>query len=231
MRHLRIAATAVPLSLVTLLPGRAITAAADTPMDIAEDLMVISLMSMPLFGLFVLLALSLPPLLHLDYPIVPVRFHLANVLVVTALLTFVDALIVPYLVQGGGELTLVLAMGGLANLAVCTTVFHRHLSFPLPWAAGVGGAFALVSVAWWYLALEMDHSLLFQVRDVLAMSLPAWVAIFLGLLVLETLRHHHRPEEGTDPHPDQTPRERTLLLGEMLVGMALAGAALAAMWA
>lgn len=231
MSRLHIYTRVGTLLLVTLHPFLSSTAAADTPMDIAEDLMVISVMSLPLFGLFILLALSIPPLLRRDYPVEPVRFHLANVLAATALLTFIDAMIVPYLVQGGGELTLVLALGGIANLAVCITVFQRHLSWPLPWAAMVGGAFALVSVAWWHLALSMDQALLFQVRDVLALSLPFWVALFVGLLVLETLRHHHRPEEVTGPPMDPGRRDRTLRLGEMMVGVALAGAALAAMWA
>lgn len=210
-----LAAGILLVAVVALLAPTA-SAASGAEADMKPTLAAISIMSLPLTGLLVLLLVSLRPLLGRPYDTEPLGLHIANVLAATSLLTFLDALLVPYLFIEGADTTASFAAVGLLDALVVLAVFHRYLLQPLPWAAGSGLAFGLTTVAWGNAALTMDLSDLYRMEDLLRLSWPVWLLIFLALLLLETAKLH--VDDGTERTPPPLSRPRMALrLGEMLI--------------
>jgi hypothetical protein len=206
-------------SLLLLLLGSSIASAAGSSGDIRSTLVVISLLSLPLFGLVVLLIIALPEMLGRPYRFEPAGYHVANVLAVVFLLTFVDALLTPYVLVEGVNSTLSFVIVGVLDLMLVTGVFIRHLLFPLRWATAIGGAWAIIMVVRAFIAIEMPAATLFRLEDVLRLSLPVTAIIFIGLLLMETARYHLAAEDDhREPEGPRVPGGRRMLrLGEVLI--------------
>jgi hypothetical protein len=207
------------------------TSIADSPLP--ETMVKISIVSMPLMGLLVLLLVYLPTLLGEDYPVEPVRFHLANILCVVTLLTFIDALLVPYLVVYKVDITISFALVGLLDLLLVFSVFYRYLALPLWWSSMAGGVIAITMVSWGIAVWEnVSGSDLLAIKDLLVYSLPVWLLIFLGALALETLKHHHKPEMNVEKGalPRISIRTRTHRMGEMLIFITILGTVVGLLW-
>lgn len=212
----RTVAAGILLIATSALLAPTASAATGAEPDLRPTLVAISIMSLPLTGLLVLLLVSLRPLLGLPYGTEPVGVHIASVLAATALLTFLGALLVPYLFLEGADTTLSFGAVGLLDALVALAVFRRYLLLPLPWASGSGMTVGLATVAWGNYALEVGFSQLHRIEELLRLSWAVWLLIFLALLLLETARHHLGGPAAPRSHPLPRPR-MALRLGEMLI--------------
>jgi hypothetical protein len=199
--------------------------AAGTVEDVQSTLVSISVMSLPLTGLLVLAIYALPSLLGRPAVAEPTAFHLANIVVVTALLTLLGALLVPFVYVEGVSTTLSFAVIGVLDALLVAGIMARYLLFP-PWKAAVaGGLVAVITVSWAYLAFEMDYSSLLSIEDLARLTLPVWLLVYIGLLFLETNHYHTGSEGPTPPGGGRPNRDRRMLrLGESLImNMVVAG--------
>ncbi len=210
-----VAAGILLLAILALLAPSA-SAATGAVDDIRPTLVAISVLSLPLTGLLVLLLVSLRPILGLPYRTEPVGLHIADVLAATTLLTFLGALLVPYLFVEGADTTISFAVVGLLDALVALAVFRRYLLLPFPWAAGSGLTVGIATVAWGYYALGVGFAQLLRIEDLLRLSWPVWLLIFLALLLLETASHHVGGDRAPSPPPLPRPR-MALRLGEMMI--------------
>jgi len=122
--------------------------AAGSVEDVQSTLVAISVMSLPITGLLVLLLLSMTTLLGRPSRSEPAAFHVTNLVVVVALLSFLGALLVPFVFVEGVSTTLTFAAVGVLDLLLVAGVFARYLLFRVPWAVVAGGVVATISVAW-----------------------------------------------------------------------------------
>lgn len=217
--------------LLTLPLGAPLASGAGTVEDVHSTLVAISVMSLPLMGLLVLAIVTLLTFLERSPVAEPPSFHMANVIVVTALLTFLDALMVPFVYVEGVSTTLSFALIGVMDLLLVAGIFARYLLMPVPRAAIAGGVVAGITVAWAYLAFEMDYSSLLSIEDALRLTLPVWLIVFVALLFMET-NHFHLGEEdrGRRVTADLPRGRRMLRLGELLIMNMVVAAGLWLAW-
>jgi hypothetical protein len=210
--------TATFTILLALFLGAPLASGAGTAEDVQSTLVAISVLSLPLTGLLVLAIVTLLTFLE-GYPVAePVSFHMANVIVVTALLTFLDALLVPFVYVEGVSTTLSFALIGVLDLLLVAGIFARYLLLPVPRAAIAGGVVAGIAVAWAYMAFEMDYSSLLSIEDALRLTLPVSLIVFVALLFLETDHFHLGGEARGGGGTADLPRGRRMLrLGELLI--------------
>jgi hypothetical protein len=185
----------------------------------------IYLIALPVMGATVLLICALPALLGRRYWREPAAFHVANVLTVSSLAALIATLLILYSSTGMlGALSLV-TMGVLA-LLVFTGIFVRYLLLPLPWATVAAGALAIIIFSLAYMAIETPPATIHWMAEGLLYSLPLWLLVWVGLLLLETAKYHIFGDESHEgPVGPGVPRRRRMLrLGELLImNMVMAG--------
>jgi hypothetical protein len=219
-------------TLILLILGTPIASASDPVEDAKPTVVAISLMSLPIIGLIVLLIVTLPAMAGRPYRVEPPGLHVANILTVVALLTFIDALMAPYVLSRGVDPTLSFAVVGVLDMLIVTGVFSRYLLFPVNWATAVGAALAIITVVSMYSMYQMPLATLYLVEDVLGLALPVLAILFIGLLTMETVRYHLMPG-GDHREPDWPrvpPRRRMLRLGEVLIMTFVVAVAMALVW-
>lgn len=196
--------------------------------------MAIGLLALPLIGLLVLAAVSLARLTGAGPPPEPAGFHVANVLSATTLLTLLVALSGPFVLLDPRGTTLPFALQAAAVVCVTTLVLARYLLLPLWQSAVWGVALAAGAAASWSLLLPLTGPQVEDVVGFLAYTFTFGALVFLGLLALETLRHHRAPGDRRDAalSPDDRPdiRERTLRMGEMMLACPVLGLVALLLW-
>jgi hypothetical protein len=225
----RIALIAAVVLLV--LPMQIVSA--NDPIEDAKPTMVaISLLSLPIMGLIILLIIAIPAMLGRPYRVEPVGFHLANLLAVVFLLAFIDALLAPYVFAEGVDPALSFSVVGVLDMLIVTGVFVRYLLHPVNLATVIGTVLAVITVLRVYSAYQMPLATLYHMEDVLRFTLPAWVFLFSGLLMLETVRNHHLVDEGhKEPDWPQVHKEKRMMrLGEVLIMTFAVAVAMGLVW-
>ncbi len=218
-------------SLGVLTIGSQLASAAGTVEDVQSTLVSISVMSLPLMGLLVLAIYALPSLMARPPTVEAPAFHLANLVVVTALLTFLDALLVPFVYVEGMSTTLSFAVIGILDLMMVAGVLARYLLLPTSQTAVAGGVVAIITVAWAYQAFEMDYSTLLSIEDLVRVTLPITLLVYMGLLILETNRYHVGEERSRPPCGGRAFQSRRMLrLGELLIMNMVVAAAVWLAW-
>lgn len=219
-------------TLAVLALGSSIASANDPVEDAKPTIVAISLMSLPIIGLIVLLIVTLPAMAGRPYRVEPPGLHVANILTVVALLTFIDGLMAPYVFSRGVDPALSFAVMGVLDMLIVTGVFSRYLLFPVNWATAVGAALAIVTVVSVYSAYQMPLATLYLVEDVLRLALPVLAILFVGLLMMETARYHLMPgRDHREPDwPRVPPRRRMLRLGEALIMTFVVAVAMTLVW-
>ena len=196
--------------------------------------MAIGLFALPLVGLLVLAAVSLARLSGAGPPPEPAGFHVANVLSATTLLTLLVALSGPFVLLDPRGTTLPFALQAAAVVCVTTVVMARYLLLPVWQSAVWGVVLAAGAAVSWSLLLPLTGPQVEDVVGFLALTFTVWALVFLGLLALETLRHHRAPDGTLNalPAPDNRPdiRERTLRMGEMMLASPVLGLVALLLW-
>ena len=203
--------------LLAVMTGTSVASALDGPG--VDSPVPVLLVALPVFGAAILLVSALPALLEHTYFKEPAAFHMANVIAATSFLSFLAAVMVDRALVSGVDTTATLAVTGVLGVLIITGVLLRYLLVPLPWAAIAGGALATLVVSMAYLVAELPDPAWSKVTDVVVHSLPLWLLVWLGLLALETARHHP-VEEGEERKAEGSGvpmRRRMLRLGELLI--------------
>jgi hypothetical protein len=209
-------------------------ASASSTEDPYHDLVQATILLIPLRGILLLGAISLLTALDKERACETPSFHMANILAVVALISFMESLYWPFVLLDLQSTTLSFAVLAVVSVLLHTLVFSRYLLFPF-WLSGlVGALLAGLSVVWWNHLLGLTAAQVDDVVGSLQLYFLAFMFVFVCLLALETLRHHHRPGGGpeTPPSDPQAPsvRDRTQRIGEMLLAITVLAIASAYIW-
>jgi len=200
-----------------------------------NDLVRAAVLTIPFRGILVVALVAAYYIFSKDPPFEPAWFHLSNTLVAILLLTLIYAFTAPFAFMNLQNTTFAFTVLGLAILLLYTQVFSRYLLFPLSISAGIGAAFAALSILWWNYLLKLTNAQVEDRIELLAYLFLGGVFVMSSLLVLETVRHHLGPrgtpgtESGvTDGRPSI--HERTLRMGEMLLACTVIGIVTLYIW-
>ncbi len=198
------------------------------------DLVRAAVLFIPLKGILLLGVISLISVLDRERAPEPPWFHISNILAVVALISFMEALYTPFAFLDTQNTTTSFAVLAVVSTLLLAFVFSRYLLFPV-WVSGlVGALFAGLSILWWNYLLGLTAAQVDDVVGSLEYYFLAALFIFVCLLVLETLRHHHWPgrkDEGSRKDMDDlSVRERTLRMGEMLLAIVVLALVATYLW-
>jgi amino acid permease len=217
MRRTSIPGTILLSILIGVLSGTSVASAGENNYYISVT--TIYIVTIPIVGGAILLISALPPLLGRRYWREKWVFHIANVLTISSVIAFTSALLVLYSFDQRVNTTITLAATGVLALLIATGIFVRYLLLPLPWATIAGGALAITIVSLASIVLDMPGATLFRIEDILLQTLPLWLIVWIGILLMETAKFHVAAEDDhEDPDlPRITPKRRMLRLGELLI--------------
>jgi len=216
--------------LIVLMMGSSVASAEDKFSVIS--LTAICLISLPIMTAAVLIIIALPELLGRAYRREPATFHIANVITVTSVITFIIILGVAYSLSIRSNTTLAFATIGVVVLLIVNGIFVRYLHLSFPWATIAGGAVAILTVSLAYLAMGTPGATMDRIEGVLVQALPLWLLVWLGLLAMETAKYHIvEVETHKGPDGPRVPRRRRMLrLGELLIINMAVAAGLSLIW-
>ncbi len=227
----------VPLVLLAWISLVSPTASATSISYPFNDLVRAAVLTIPFRGILVVSIVAVYYIYSKDPPSEPAWFHISNILVAILLLTLIYAFTAPFAFLNLQNTTFAFTVLGLAILLLYTQVFSRYLLFPLAISAGIGAAFATLSILWWNYLLTLTDAQVEDRIELLAYLFLGGVFIMSSLLVLETMKLHLGPRgtpgAGTDgAGEDGSPsiHERTLRMGEMLLACTVIGIVTLYIW-
>ncbi len=217
-------------AIVMTMPSVAATSIEDPYYDLVRA----AVLFIPLKGILLLGVISLLAVLDKERTPEPPWFHISNILAVVALIGFMEALYTPFAFLDTQNTTTSFAVLAVVSILLLAFVFSRYLLFPV-WLSGlVGALFAVLSIMWWNYLLGLTAAQVDDVVGSLEHYFLAFLFIFVCLLFLETLRHHHWPgrkDEGPRKDMDDLGvRERTLRMGEMLLAIVVVALVATYLW-
>jgi hypothetical protein len=183
------------------------------------SLSAIYIITLPVMGTVVLLIVLVPEMLGRRYHRERPAFHIANILAASSIITFLTARGISYAIMPGLNTTVNLSVLGVLSLLISTGLFARYFMIPIPWAAVAGSAIAVITVSLALVVIETPLATIERVIDMLLYSLPLWLLVWVGLLLLETAKYHVVPNDdhkGPD-RPGIRVTRRMLRLGELLL--------------